>query len=215
MSEFNELTIDNEVFHDMRNKFDGVLQRLIKSMLETKSDEGSITLKIDVDMTMQEIPNTNEELGGEFREIYVPSFEYKVSSQVAMKDESKGNNSPEKEVVYDPEKKMYVLKFVADTEQRSIFDEDFMKKPEDQCQPQTGEALGLPDNILGLPDNLIEGQAEEVDPDHNYEDMTAAELYDLCVERGIKVTKKKGKDYYIVKLRDADAEDQEKEGGER
>ena len=164
MDEFNELTINNDVFSDMRNKFDGVLQRLIKSMLETKSDEGSITLKIDVDMVTQAIPNTNEEFGGEFREIHVPEFEYKVSSQVALKDESKGNNNPEKEVVYDPDKKMYVLKFVADTEQRSIFDEDFMEEQKDQYQPQTGDVLGLPDNIVGLPDNIIDGEAEEVEP---------------------------------------------------
>ena len=44
-----ELTLESDVFEDARAKFDGVLQKLFKSMLDSKSEEGSITLKIEED----------------------------------------------------------------------------------------------------------------------------------------------------------------------
>lgn len=59
MSEnIKELRITSEVFEDARNKFDGVLQKLFKTMLESRSDEGSITMKVDVSIKTTEIPDS-------------------------------------------------------------------------------------------------------------------------------------------------------------
>lgn len=129
---FKELTLESDVFEDARNKFNVVMQRLFKSMVEAKSDAGSLTLKIDVEMMTETIPNTDENLGGKEREIRVPSFSYKVSSQVAVKNEDKGNNSPQMELVWDADKMAFVLHYIANTAQRTIFDADF-GEPEEEA----------------------------------------------------------------------------------
>lgn len=139
IEDVKELTIESEVFDDARSKFNGVLQKLFQSMMDAKSDEGSLTLKVDVEMISKSIPNTDESLGGEEREIHVPSFSFKISSQVAVKNESKGGSSPEMELVYDPDLMCYVLQYIANTTQRSIFDSDFVEaeQDEDSEEPDT------------------------------------------------------------------------------
>lgn len=125
-----ELTLESDVFEDARAKFDGVLQKLFKSMLDSKSEEGSITLKIDVEMQTMSVPHfENGEEKGE-RNIHVPSFSYKVSSQVAVKNEQKGNKNPEMELAFDPDTSTFVLQYINNTTQRSMFDDDFQAAEE-------------------------------------------------------------------------------------
>ena len=125
-----ELTLESDVFEDARAKFDGVLQKLFKSMLDSKSDEGSITLKINVDMQSMSVPHYKDGEEKEEREIHVPSFSYKVSSQVAVKNEQKGNKNPEMELAFDPDSATFVLQYINNTTQRSMFDDDFQSAEE-------------------------------------------------------------------------------------
>lgn len=148
MDNFKELTLESDVFEDARNKFNGVLQKLFKSMVDAKSDEGSLTLKIDVEMITNVIPNTSAEVESNEREIHVPRFSYKVSSQVAVKNEQKGINSPEMELVYDADKMAYVLQYIANTEQQSIFDEQYVEDEAEEFAEEIDE------------ENLIEGSSQ-------------------------------------------------------
>lgn len=50
MENIRDLFLEDETFEDARNKFNTVLQRLFRSMIDTESNEGSITLKMDVSM---------------------------------------------------------------------------------------------------------------------------------------------------------------------
>ena len=52
-------------------------------------------------------------------------------------------------------------------------------------------------------ENEPEGSGEVVEA-IDYSGMKAKELYDLCVEKGIKVEAKKPKEYYIEKLNEAE-----------
>jgi len=45
MENIRDLFLEDETFEDARNKFNTVLQRLFRSMIDTESNEGSITLK--------------------------------------------------------------------------------------------------------------------------------------------------------------------------
>lgn len=45
MENIRELFLEDETFEDARQKFNTVLQRLFRSMIDTESNEGSITLK--------------------------------------------------------------------------------------------------------------------------------------------------------------------------
>lgn len=51
----------------------------------------------------------------------------------------------------------------------------------------------------------------EEDTEVGYEDMTARELYNLCVERDIEVPKKKSEGFYIKKLEEYDSREDEEE----
>lgn len=133
MENIKELFLEGEAFEDARQKFNVVLQRLFKSMVDTGSTEGSITLKMDVSMKREYILNNDPAIEGETREVKLPEFSYKVNSSITVKDEQKGNNNPQMELVWDDEQQKYVLQYVANTAQRSIFDKDFQEnmKPGD------------------------------------------------------------------------------------
>lgn len=127
MDNIKDLYLEAEVFEDARQKFNMVLQRLFKSMADTNSSDGSITLKMDVNMKRELIPNNDPEIKGSTREIMLPDFGYKVSSAISVKEEEKGNNNPQMELVWNEEQQKFVLQYVANTTQRSIFDSDFQE----------------------------------------------------------------------------------------
>ena len=95
MENIRDLFLEDETFEDARNKFNTVLQRLFRSMIDTESNEGSITLKMDVSMQTEFIPNHDPDVEGESRQIRLPQFAYKVSSSITVKDEQKGNKNPQ------------------------------------------------------------------------------------------------------------------------
>lgn len=127
MDNIKDLFLEGEAFDDARQKFNVVLQRLFKSMIDTGSNEGTVALKLDVSMKHEFIANNDPDIEGETREIRLPEFSYKVNSSITVKDEQKGNTNPQMELVWDDEKQKYVLQYVANTAQRSIFDKDFQE----------------------------------------------------------------------------------------
>lgn len=135
MENIRELFLEDETFEDARQKFNTVLQRLFRSMIDTESNDGSITLKMDVSMQTEYIPNHDPDIKGESRCIRLPQFAYKVSSSITVKDEQKGNKNPQMELVWDEKQQKYVLQYVANTEQRSIFDKDFQAGKNMPCDP--------------------------------------------------------------------------------
>jgi hypothetical protein len=136
MSEnIKELRITSEVFEDARNKFDGVLQKLFKTMLESRSDEGSITMKVDVSIKTTEIPDSRT---GKNREINVPVFGCKVSSTVALKNKEEAISSPEMELIFDDESMSYKLTYISNTDQKTIWDDDLQEQEEKKTYKKPG-----------------------------------------------------------------------------
>ena len=119
-----ELVIEDSTFEEARQNFNRVLQRLCKNMIDSDSKEGSITLKIDVSLEREYIPNYDPDIEGESRRIEIPKFKHKVSSNITVKDELSGNKNPEMQLVWDEERQMYVLAYISGTDQRTIFDKD-------------------------------------------------------------------------------------------
>lgn len=62
-----KLDFDSDTFEEMKKDMNFVLQRLIGNMQEKGSDEGSMTLKIDVTMVKEFIPNYDPDIKGESR----------------------------------------------------------------------------------------------------------------------------------------------------
>lgn len=122
--DIKELVIEDATFEEARLNFNRVLQRLFKNMIDSDSTDGSIALKIDVTLMNEYIPNYDPNVEGETRKIQKPKFKHKVSSNITVKDELSGDKNPEMQLVWDEERKMYVLAYITGTDQRSIFDKD-------------------------------------------------------------------------------------------
>lgn len=120
------LHINDSAFEGMRHDADRVLQKLLKNMVDKDSLEGSVTIKIDISLAPEYIANMNPNIEGETRRILTPAFTHKIGSMMQIKDEAKGGiNYEGMEMVWDDELKEFVVKPIADTAQRSIFDADF------------------------------------------------------------------------------------------
>lgn len=120
MNDFDKkLDFDSDTFENMKHDMNFVLQRLLGNMIEKQSNEGSMTIKIDVTMVKEFIPNYDPNIKGESREISKPQFKHKVTSAVKITDEKGGNLNNEMEMVMDEETGCYVLQPIANTQQRT------------------------------------------------------------------------------------------------
>lgn len=122
--DIQELVIEDKTFEEARMNFNRVLQRLFKNMIDSDSTDGSITLKMDISLMDEYIPNYDPDIEGETRKIQKPKFKHKVSSNITVKDELTGDKNPEMQLVWDEDRQMYVLAYITGTDQRSIFDKD-------------------------------------------------------------------------------------------
>ena len=99
MSDFvKELNFDGDTFNDMKRDMNFVLQRLLGNMQEKECQEGTLTLKLDVSLEREYVPNYNPNIPGESREIAKPKFSHKVTSQMKVEDMKKGNLDTEMEL---------------------------------------------------------------------------------------------------------------------
>lgn len=165
------LDFDSDTFEEMKRDMNFVLQRLIGNMQEKGTDEGSMTLKIDVTMVKEFIPNYDPDIKGETREISKPQFKHKVTSAVKINDEKSGSFNNEMELVMDADTGIFKLVPIANTQQRSIFDADFQQQ--DKAGESGGEESAGSNAIEGKvvplllgPDNsgeVIDGEYREVD----------------------------------------------------
>lgn len=134
MNDYKELRIEAETFDKLRRDADIVLQRALGTMKEKESMDGKVTITIDIKLVPEFIPNYDPAIEGETRKILKPKFDHKVTSAINIKNEEKGSVNPEMAMVWDEDKQEYVLTYVNNTEQRSIFDTDFqaaMNEPDD------------------------------------------------------------------------------------
>lgn len=69
MNNYEEMRIESDVFATARENFDLLMQRLFKSMEKNNSDEGSITLKVDLQMSQDWVPDGNGVIDAEFKEV--------------------------------------------------------------------------------------------------------------------------------------------------
>lgn len=165
------LDFDSDTFEEMKKDMNFVLQRLIGNMQEKGTNEGSMTLKIDVTMVKEFIPNYDPDIKGESREVSKPQFKHKVTSAVKINDEKSGSFNNEMELVMDEETGVFKLVPIANTAQRSIFDSDFQqqdneKESEDDNSAGSNAIEGRA--VLGLPGpsgegEIIDGEFREVD----------------------------------------------------
>ena len=164
------LHINDDAFLSMREDADNVLQKLLENMVEKGAMEGSLTIKIDIALIQEYIPNYDPRVNGESRVVTKPKLTHNIDSLMQVKNGKKGGvNYDGMELVYDPDTKEYVLKPIANTEQRSIFDDDYnvVNDPDGWSE---GVATSSEGGFMNIP--LIEGKVanERAIPDSSDED---------------------------------------------
>lgn len=179
MEDCKELRIEADTFEKLRRDADIVLQRALGTMKEKESMEGKVTITIDIKLVPDFIPNYDPKVKGETRKILKPKFDHKVTSAINIKNEEKGSVNPEMAMVWDEQKQEYVLTYVNNTEQRSIFDTDFqeaMNEPKENELPllegEVVDETALPGPVEG--EVKIEDFREDDEPEddgYGYEDI--------------------------------------------
>lgn len=179
MEDCKELRIEADTFEKLRRDADIVLQRALGTMKEKESMEGKVTITIDIKLVPDFIPNYDPQVKGETRKILKPKFDHKVTSAINIKNEEKGSVNPEMAMVRDEQKQEYVLTYVNNTEQRSIFDTDFqeaMNEPKENELPllegEVVDETALPGPVEG--EVRIEDFREDDEPEddgYGYEDI--------------------------------------------
>lgn len=178
MNNYEEMRIGSDVFATARENFDLLMQRLFRSMEKNNSDEGSITLKVDLQMKHDWVPDGE---GGSI-EINKPVIKHKVSIAVPVKDSMDSNKDTGMNLVWDEDLKRYVLKYINEGGQQSLFDPDYEENLKAGADSESDESTMLPGPSNALPDEngVIDAEFKEVDQadtdgtddsgDYDYED---------------------------------------------
>lgn len=161
-----DLYIEGETFETVRGDFNTMLQKLMKNMSEKNADEGSITLKIAINMPDTEIPDTTEGQKGKKRQIRVPQFQHQITTGIVLKESEKGNVKPGMELYWDEETQTYKLRYIANTRQMSIFDDEFKKQKASGSSEKQDEDKTVTVNSEGMIVNEVvkEGKLIGQDP---------------------------------------------------
>lgn len=119
------LTFDCDAFSEIKNNLNFVLQRLISNMVGTGANDGQLTLKLDVSFCKNTIENYDAEIDAPEREICLPQFKHKITSNIKINDERTGDERNDTmELFFNAETGQYEMRPIANTAQRSMFDDD-------------------------------------------------------------------------------------------
>lgn len=170
---YQSLQIEDSVFDNMRADSNLVLKALIKNMVEKGSPQGSLTIKIDINLNQEHLMGD-----GDLRTILVPNFQHKVNSVMQIKGEMKGSMLFENmELVYDEDLKEYVLRPATRGVQSTIYDVDIDGCDEEDIKDGKEKITGNKVlQISGKTDDAVDvdfGEVpfdEEEDDYYDYED---------------------------------------------
>lgn len=109
-----QMAIESVIFADARRDFNEAMRRLLMRMETAKTAEGSVCLRIDIEMTKEYYASLLPDgRTAEQYEATVPRFKYRAYSTVKAKDEIKGEMRPELEIVFNEQTKEYELRHAA------------------------------------------------------------------------------------------------------
>lgn len=115
---YEEMTLESDTFQAARETFNLMMQKLFRKMEQSDMDEGSIDLKISIELNEDFVPQED----GTTVRIKKPLIKHKISTVVPVKDSADGKRDTGMCLVYDEKLKRYVLKYVSTGGQMNIFD---------------------------------------------------------------------------------------------
>ena len=172
------LHLTDQAFDNLRASADMMLQKLLKNLVQKGEDEGSLTIKIDVDLLRHEVDNFDPAIEGAKRQMISPKFSFKVSTAMQVKNEDKQNfNAEGLELVLDEVTGEYILRPVSNTSQRSIFDADYREvvepeKDEEDPEAEKRKAIsGKVQKLLGVSEDDDDDFMNDPEDDEGFEDF--------------------------------------------
>lgn len=152
---YEEMTLESDTFQAARETFNLMLQKLFKKMEQSDMDEGSIDLKISIELNEDYVPQDD----GTTVRIKKPLIKHKISTVVPVKDSMDGKRDTGMCLVYDEKLKRYVLKYVSTGGQMNIFDME--QQAENDVDIVDSEAPAIEGPTYFLPDNQTDAESEE------------------------------------------------------
>ncbi|MCI8561995.1 MAG: hypothetical protein HFH69_00595 [Lachnospiraceae bacterium] len=160
------IDFDSNTFESMKQDMNFILQRLLDTMQEKGATEGFMTLKIDIVLVKEFIPNYDPDVKGESREVSKPMFKHKATSTVKINDDKSGIFNNEMEMVMDEDTGCFKLIPIANTQQRTIFDSDFQQENKEDREEEDGQYIdgdwhpALPESADGENTGEAEGEVD-------------------------------------------------------
>lgn len=164
-----DVTIESDIFAGVRESFNTMIQKLLYKMQQNAADEGKITLSVSIDMTTEWIPDGN----GESEECQKPKLKYKVDYSVPVKEGMDGKKDPGMKIVYDDHLRKFVLKYVNEGGQMSMFDDDIQETMNRNSSEENEENLieGVVADETALPGPVEnEARISDFDDDYGYDE---------------------------------------------
>lgn len=152
---YEEMTLESDTFQAARETFNLMMQKLFRKMEQSDMDEGSIDLKISIELNEDFVPQED----GTTVRIKKPLIKHKISTVVPVKDSADGKRDTGMCLVYDEKLKRYVLKYVSTGGQMNIFDME---------QQAENDADIVEDGMMTVPDNVDEETDTDV-PSGDYD----------------------------------------------
>ena len=161
---YEEMTLESDTFQAARETFNLMMQKLFRKVEQSDMDEGSIDLKISIELNEDFVPQED----GTTVRIKKPLIKHKISTVVPVKDSADGKRDTGMCLVYDEKLKRYVLKYVSTGGQMNIFDmEQQAENDADIVDSETPAVEGQPTYFL--PDNQANEESDTDVPSGDYD----------------------------------------------
>lgn len=93
------LTLDSNAFEKMKGDFNKILKRTLGNMQTKGSDEATLTLKLNISLTEQDVPDYDSPNPAAMKTIQNPRFDHKISSVMQIKNQESGTLNGDYELV--------------------------------------------------------------------------------------------------------------------
>ena len=114
------LTLESEIFNELKENFNAVLQKTLINMESKESEQAELTMKLKISLTNDTAPDFSEIKYKAEREIVRPTFTHKISSVMQTKCEKSGEVIGDYELVWDKDSGKYIMRPI-DNGQMTMF----------------------------------------------------------------------------------------------
>ncbi|MGD9567554.1 MAG: hypothetical protein AB7V48_04430 [Sedimentibacter sp.] len=118
------LTLESDAFNSLKSDFNQLLRKTLSTMIHKEGEKAELKLSLKITLTQGETRDLQEPRYEAQREYILPKFEHKISTVMQYKDEKSGFvGGEEYELVWDKDKRDYVMKSIKDN-QMNLFEYD-------------------------------------------------------------------------------------------